>query len=256
MESEPQTESIGAWIFEAKLALAAATQWPLFDERARGTPAERARALLFMPLVGFALGALLALTDDVLAPILNNVARSLIVLGIGVAISLGLAQRGLADTVEALRHGGRLAATGLARVGPISMLVAFAAFIFEVWCLARIHDQSSRAAAIVVAMMLSRWSIVPIGYGLKPLEHWGLGISFEGGLTFREFAVSSVLALGLTMGLYRNIGLLVIIGVALVILAMRLILSRGLGGVSGFALAGGCAIVEIAALGFVALISS
>jgi cobalamin synthase len=255
MEAEQQTESIGSLAFEAMLAVATGTQWPFLDERARGTPAERARALVFMPIVGFALGALLALADYALASVFAATTRSLIVLGIGAALSLGLAQRGFADTVEALRHGGRLASTGLARIGPLSALAAIAAFAFEVWCLRRIHDQSSRAAAIVIAMILSRWSIVPVGYGLKPLEQWGLGIPFDGGLTFREFAVSSVVALGLTMGLYRNIGLLVIIGVALVILALRLIFSRALGGISGFALAGGCAIVEIAVIGLVALLS-
>ena len=256
MDDEQQTESLRAWAFEAILAVAAVTLWPILDERRRGTSSERARALIFLPIIGLAIGVALALADDALALTVSAVTRSILVLLIGIAISLGLAQRGIADTVEALRRGGRLASTGLARVGPISALTALAAFIFEVWCLARIHDQGSRSAAIVIAITLSRWSIVPIGYGLRPLEHWGLGIAFEGGLTFREFAVSSVVALGLMMGLYRNIGLLVIIAIALVILALRLVFSRALGGASGFALAGGCGIVEIAAIGIVALLSA
>jgi len=255
MEDEQQTESLRELVFEATLAVAAMTLWPILDERRRGSAAQRARALVFLPIIGLAIGVALALADDALEAALGTVARSIIALTIGVAISLGLAQRGFADSVEGLRRGGRLAATGLARVGPISMLAAAAAFIFEVWCLARIHDQASRSSAIVIAMTLSRWSMVPIAYGLRPLERWGLGIPFEGGLTFREFAISSVVALGLMMGLYRNIGLLVIIAIALAILALRLVFSRALGGVSGFALAGGCAIVEIAAIGFVALLS-
>ncbi len=256
METEEHSESPRALAFEAMLALAAMTLWPIFDERSRGTSAERARALVFLPIIGLAIGVALVLADDALAAVVGVATRSFVVLLIGVAISLGLAQRGLADTIEALRRGGRLGSTGLARVGPLSALAALAAFIFEVWCLARIHDQASRSAAIVIAMILSRWSIVPTGYGLRPLEHWGLGIAYEGGLTFREFAVSSVVALGLMMGLYRNIGLLVIIAIALVILALRLLFSRALGGASGFALAGGCAIVEIVAIGVVALLSS
>ena len=105
-----------------------------------------------------------------------------------------------------------------------------------------------------MAMMLSRWAIIPIGYGLKPLEHWGLGIPYAGGISFREFAVSSVVALGLTMGLYQNVGLAVIVVLALTILAMRLVLSRRMGGASGYMLAGGCALVEVVTFAVLAAI--
>jgi cobalamin synthase len=245
-------ESIGGLAREVVLAIAACTLWPILDERSRGTAAERARALVFTPIVGLAFGVVLALADYALAPILAVGARSLVVLLLGAAISLGLAERGIADLFESLRYRGRLASTGLARFGPLAILVALVAFAVKVWCLARIDSQASRATAIVLAMMLSRWSIVPVAYGLRPLEQWGLGIPFAGGLSFREFAVSSAIALGLAMGLYRNVGLIAIIAIALVILALRLILSRVLGGVAGFSLAGGCALVEIAAFAVVA----
>jgi cobalamin synthase len=147
--------------------------------------------------------------------------------------------------VEVLRRGTRPASTGLARIGPVGAIAAIAAFAFEIWCVSRITDDAGRAAAIVMAMMLSRWAIIAIGYGLKPLEHWGLGIPYEGGISFREFSVSSAVALGLTMGLYQNVGLAVIVALALTILAARLVLSRRMGGASGYMLAGGCALVEV-----------
>ena len=249
---QEQSESVGSLVREVVLSIAACTLWPILDERSHGAADERARALIFMPIVGLVIGVILALIDYALAPMIAVRARSLVVLLLGAAISLGLAERGVADFFESLRHRGRLASTGIARLGPLALFVALVAFAIKVWCLARIDAQASRATAIVLAMMLSRWSIVPIAYGLKPLEQWGLGIPFAGGLTFREFSVSSAVALGLAMGLYRNIGLVVIIAVALVILALRLILSRGLGGASGFALAGGCGLVEIAAFAVVA----
>jgi hypothetical protein len=103
-----------------------------------------------------------------------------------------------------------------------------------------------------MAMMLSRWALVPIGYGLKQLEHWGLGVPYEGGISFREFAISSVVALGLTLGLYQNVGLAVIIALALTVLAVRLIVNARMRGASGYMLAGGCAIVEIVTLAVLA----
>jgi adenosylcobinamide-GDP ribazoletransferase len=247
MEAETETNlpSLRELLFEALLAVATLTLWPILDERSQGTPAERSRAMVFFPIVGLLLGIVLAIFDTAIGTALGPVSRSLATLMVAAGLSLGLANRGLADTVEVVRRGTRPASTGLTRIGPLGAIVSIAAFAFEVWCFARIADNSGRAAAIVMAIMLSRWAIVPLGYGLKSLEHWGLGVPYEGGISFREFAVSSVVALGLTMGLYRNIGLAVIVALALTVLAIRLVLSARMKGASGYMLAGGCALVEI-----------
>ena len=251
-ETESYLPTLRDLAFECGLAVATLTLWPILDERAQGTAAQRSRAMICLPVVGFALGVLLAIVDRGAGFMLGSLARSVVTLIAGAIVSLGLTNRGLADTFETIRRGGRQASTGLARVGPIGALAMLAAFAFEVWCLSRITDDSGRAGALVMAMMLSRWAIVPIGYGLRPLEHWGLGIPFEGGISFREFSVTSAVALGLTMALYQNVGLAVIVAIALTVLAMRLLLSRRMGGVSGYTLAGGCAVVEIAVFAILA----
>ena len=243
-------------IFEFVLAVATLTLWPILDERAQGDASQRSRAMIFFPVIGFLLGVTLAIADRAVSIIFGPVATSIVVLIIGAVLSLGLANRGIADTAEAIRRGRRPASTGLARIGPVGALASLAVFTIEVACLSRITDRSARAGALVMAMMLSRWSIVPIGYGLKPLEHWGLGIPYAGNISFREFAVSSVVALGLTMGLYQNVGLAVIVALALTVLAMRLLLSRRMGGASGFMLAGGCGAVELATFAVLAALLS
>jgi adenosylcobinamide-GDP ribazoletransferase len=256
MESANETSlpSVRELLFEAVLAAATLTLWPIVDERSQGTAAQRSRAMIYFPIIGFVLGVILVITDRTSGLVFGPVGRSLIVLIAGAALSLGLANRGVADTVEVLRRGTRPASTGLARIGPVGAASAIVAFAVEIWCLSRISDDAGRAGAIVMAMMLSRWAIIPIGYGLKPLEHWGLGIPYAGGISFREFAVSSVVALGLTMGLYQNVGLGVIVVLALTILAMRLVLSRRMGGASGYMLAGGCALVEVVTFAVLAVI--
>jgi cobalamin synthase len=247
MESASETSLAGVrgLLFEAVLAAATLTLWPILDERSQGNAAQRSRATVCFPIVGFILGVILAIADRTAGFVSGPVGRSFVVLIAGAGLSLGLANRGVADTVEVIRRGTRPASTGLARIGPVGASASIVAFAFEVWCLSRITDDAGRAAAIVMAMMLSRWAIIPIGYGLKPLEHWGLGVPYEGGISFREFSVSSAVALGLTMGLYQNVGLAVIVALALTILAMRLVLSRRMGGASGYMLAGGCALVEV-----------
>ena len=247
MESASETTipSIRELAFEALLAVATLTLWPIVDERSQGTAANRSRATVYFPVVGLVLGVVLAIVDRVAGLVCGPVARSIIVLITGAALSLGLPIRGIADLAEALRGGRRPASTALARIGPLGAFAAIAALAFEVWCLSRIEDDAGRAGAIVMAMVLSRWAIVPIGYGLRPLEHWGLGVAYEGGISFREFAVSSTIAFGLTMALYQNVGLAVIVVLALTILAMRLLLSRRIGGASGYTLAGGCGLIEV-----------
>ncbi len=172
-------------------------------------------------------------------------ARSILVVILIEVVSGGIDALGIADLVDAIRIGSRPASTGLARIGPVGALAAIAWFLASAYTLSRIHDPTSRSAALVMASMLSRWAIIPIGYGLRPLERWGLGVPYEGPIRFREFSISSAVALGLVMGLYENVGLAVIVVLALTILAMRLVLSRRLGGAAGYALAGGMAVCEL-----------
>jgi len=232
-------------IGELLIAIAALSRWSLFARGEIGDAEQRARALLFVPVVGVVAGVVLASIDLRLANFLSTTVRSLIALLLLEIATGAMSVVGIADATDAIRIGSRPASTGIARIGPFGAFAAIVWFVAAVYFLARIHDSTGRSAALVMATTLSRWAIVPIGYGLRPLERWGLGVPYENGIRFREFAVSSVIALGVTMGLYENVGLAVIVALALTILALRLAFSRRLGGAAGYALAGGMAICEL-----------
>jgi adenosylcobinamide-GDP ribazoletransferase len=250
--AEPPRQTYRDLPFELWLAIATLTLWPFIDERRCGSVARRGRAMVFAPIAGLALGIALAALDQMLAGALGPAVRSLSVIFAGAIATAGINFRGFGDTIDALRLGARPAPTGLARMSPRGALAAVLVFALDVWCLARIGDPVGRPAAILMAAMLSRWAMVAVGYGLKPLERWGLGVPYEGGLTFREFAMASVIALAIAMGLYRNVGLVVVVALALAILAMRLLFNRRLGGVPGFALAGAAALAELTAFAVLA----
>jgi len=241
---------------ELLLAAATLTYWPLLDERSSGSSESRARALAFLPAIGLVFGIALALCDRAFGTLFGIFARSLATLTLTVIVTLGLEWRGLADTTAALRRGARGAATGLARIGPMGALVGTVGFGAQVWLLSALHDPAQRAAALVLAMTLSRWTMVSVGYGLRPIERWGLGLPYEGGLTFREFSIASVIAVGLPLALYENIGLALVVALALAILAMRLLFSRRLGGAAGYTLAGASAIAQLLVFGLLAVISA
>jgi adenosylcobinamide-GDP ribazoletransferase len=251
----PYRETPANLLQEFFIGMATLSRWPLLARRGFGDPGQRARALAFAPLVGLIAGVVLALIDRMLADFLAPMPRSLLVIALFEVATGGMDLLGIADLIDAIRIGARPASTGLARIGPLGALAAIASFIAAAVALARIHDPASRSATLVMATMLSRWSLVPIAYGLRPLERWGLGVPYEGPIRFREFSVSSAIALGLTMGLYENVGLVVIIALALTILALRLILSRRLGGAAGYALAGGMAISKIVVLATMVLLT-
>src|SRR5271167_4458699 len=137
MESASETSLPNAreLLFDAVLAVATLTLWPILDERSQGTAAQRSRAMVYFPIVGFVLGVILALVDRTAGFVAGPLGRSFIVLVVGAMLSLGLANRGVADTVEVLRRGKRPASTGLTRIGPVGAGAAIVAFAFEVWCL-------------------------------------------------------------------------------------------------------------------------
>jgi cobalamin synthase len=240
---------------EAWLAAAAGTRWIPPPYREAGTSSdEYARALEFLPLAGLIAGVALALVDRALAPLSSAPARSAITIAVAVLLSGGIFPIGVARTVDTL-IAGTPADDNARRTRWLGALAALLMIAMEVFALGAIAGAPARARALVLAMLLSRWAIVPIGYGLRPLEESGLGIPYFGGLTFAEFAISSVIALGIAMGLYDVIGLAAIVAVALAILGLRLLLSRRLVGVGGNALAAGAAVCELLTLAVLAALS-
>ena len=239
---------------EAALAFAALTGWPLLAGPRRGSAEQRARAMLFVPLAGLTFGVALALIDHSLTGLTPALPRSVVVIALSILLSGAIHPLGLVHVIGQLRAGSRPSWTGLTEIGPLGVLATMGFLVLEIWLLGAMAHPPARARAIVLATMLSRWAIVPVAYGLKPLERAGLGVPWEGGIRFREFAGSSVLALGIAMGLYQVIAIAVIVVLALAILALRLLFNRRLGGAGGYALAAAAAVCELAVLAVAAAI--
>jgi len=244
-----------SFVREAWLAGAACMRWiPIPHSDAAALPGQYARALVFLPIVGLVTGVAIALADRALGALAPVLPRSALTVAFAAALSGGIFPIGVARTVTVLVRGTRSDSDARAArwLGVPAALLILAA---EILALGLVGSAPARARALVLAMLLSRWAIVPIGYGLRPLEESGLGIPFCGGLSFSEFAISSVLALGAAMGLYDVVGLAAIVAVALAILGLRLLFSRRLGGVGGHALAAAAAVCELVTIATLAAIT-
>ncbi len=254
-DPQPEVEPRRHLPREAWLATSACLPWiPAPRRNPDAFVEEYRRALTFLPVAGLMIGVVLALCDRAANLVLPRLPASAITIALGVLLSRGLLPAGVARTVQAL-----IAPNSGDGSHPVRWPGATAATLMlaaEVFALGAISGSPARARAIVLAMLLSRWVIVPIGYGLRAREQTGLGIPYFGGITFSEFGISSVIALGAAMGLYDVVGLAAIVIVALAILGLRLLLSRRLGGVGGSALAASAGVSEAVAFAVLAAISA
>jgi cobalamin synthase len=242
-------------LLDVALSVATLTLWPIVNEDRQGDVERRARAMALIPIPAFALGVVLALIDHALTDLAQPLARSAIVIGFALIATKGMFPVGFARVIGELRWRGRPTSTGLTEVEPLGALGAILLIAGEIAVLTMLHRPPARARALVLATMLSRWAIVPAAIGLVPLERWGLGVQWQGGIKFRDFAVSSVIALAVALGLYQVVALVAIVALAVTILLLRLLFSRRFGGVAGFALAAAGASVELVTFAVLAAIA-
>jgi cobalamin synthase len=161
-----------------------------------------ARAALFFPVVGAAIGAGLA----------------------GLSRLLGDQSDWLAAVVLA---GVWQLLTGSPR-DRTQMTVAGAATVIKVAVL--VAASGTRGAALLFAPLLARWAMVVIATGARDAQVPAR--KFNPGITFREFALTSVFTLAIVLALAEAAGVLLIVAVAAVSLAVRLSAHRWAGGIT------------------------
>ena len=120
-------------LFELLIAIATLSRWSLFARREIGDAGQRARALVFAPMVGLVAGVVLAAIDLTLGRLLLPFARSLAVMVLFEIATGAMGVLGIADIADAIRIGSRPASTGIARIGP------FGAFAAIVWFIAAVY---------------------------------------------------------------------------------------------------------------------
>jgi len=162
-------------------------------------PGDSGRAAGWYPLVGLALGLLLALVNYAAALVLPALVVAGLTLVVWVALTGGLHLDGLSDCCDGLFHPSNpqrrleimkdphLGAFGAVGLG-LALLLKFAA-------LASLPPERA-ALAIVLAASLGRWAILPAG--LQPLARpGGMGADFSAGLRRSALAWGALIPLAL-----------------------------------------------------------
>ena len=213
---------------------------------------------LFFPLVGLAIGLVVALLDGVLRTFLSQEVTSVLLVGALALLSAGRQLDGFANTCDGLiGFRGRewaIATMRDRRLGSSGV----AAMVFLVLLKVRSFDlltDPERFAGILLPPMIGRWAIVALAHRSRaaaPLAGMEL---YDPVLAMRELAWASAFAALLTLTTAGAIGLLVVVIGGLATLGLRVYYDRRLGGVTGHSLDAAAEAIETLTLVVFALAS-
>ncbi len=186
-----------------------------------------ARATLFFPAVGLAIGACLALLNSLSMP------------SPGLAVVLTFFWLLVSWPLHAPLAGSTGERWGLA-----------ASIVAKVVLLVSMPD--GQAAAVLFAPVLGRWAIVVLAIGARDAEHPGRKLNSN--IAFAYFGWSSVFAGGVLTTIGDAAGVVVFVATAAFVLSLRLLAHRLFGGLRWKSLCTAVQVVELFTLALVALL--
>jgi adenosylcobinamide-GDP ribazoletransferase len=237
------------------------TAVPLSRDHHHPAPGELAGSMVWYPLVGMLLGGLLAVVDLLLARWFSHEVVAGLLILLLVALTRGLHQDGLADTVDGLA-GGRTPAERLRimrdpRIGAIGATGLFVSIMLKYAAILSLSD-ATRFPALLCMPAIGRWAMVAGAYGSPYARpEGGLGAPFLAELSVRHVIGSTLLIgclLAVTFGIVPA-GVLLAAG-ATVSRMMALCFRRLFGGVTGDTLGATNEVAEIVFLLAIPLMAS
>jgi len=225
----------GGIIDEIRLAAAFLTIVPAISNR-RFDDRTIANSFGWFPLIGFILGAALALEDRLLATLFDTAIRSVLVIATLTALTGAIHVDALADAADALGAGREreraLEIMRDSRIGSFGAAAIFIALALEIVALVSIPD-GRRFAALIVAPGLARWVMVAVSYRLEYLRAAGAGSTILARDGARNLALASVTTMA-ALFCFASWRMLSAAALAIVVaLAMRAFYRRWIGGVTG-----------------------
>ena len=189
------------------------------------------RSAVFFPLIGLLLGALVWGVDWLLRPVLPTTLLSILLVGLLAVVSRGFHLDGVVKSIDALFGGSSPARRTPAR-GPLGVFVLFFLLVCKVRALDLLLG-GYRDIALFLGPMLGRWACVVMAYSSRPARTQGSGATFVHGVQFNEFALSSLIALGVLFTLIEIAGIALVLPLGGLIIGFTLFCNSRLGGVAG-----------------------
>lgn len=253
LEAEPKIETHGGWLTELRLAAGFLTILPVLP--CVGASGEAvAGSLGWFPLIGFVMGGILVVEDFALAALFGHViASALAVLTLSV-LTGALHLDALGDTADALGAASdRRRALDIMRDSRIGTFgtVAIALFLgLEIIALARTSafGAGRRAAALWLAPGLARWAMAAVSWRVEYLRPGGAGATMLRGSGDRNVALASAITAVAIIPVLSTHALAACAVAIAIVVALRAVYQRWLGGVTGDLIGAAGELVEVAVL--------
>ncbi|MBI4509795.1 MAG: adenosylcobinamide-GDP ribazoletransferase [Deltaproteobacteria bacterium] len=196
------------------------------------------QAALFFPVVGALLGGAVVLGQVACSPLLPAPLCAVVLVGIGVIGTGALHLDGLADMADGF-GGGRTREDVLRimrdhAVGAFGVIALVLLLATKITATQALLDERQGSSVLLLAPVLGRWAIVPVGYFCAYARpSGGLGAAFTGHVGKFE-VVGATLLTGLGAGALLGLrGLLLTFAVAAAASLLGWICVRRIGGVTG-----------------------
>ncbi len=197
---------------------------------------QMARSTAYFPLVGLAIGLVLAAANYLLTLVLPDAVVNILLLALLVLCSGGLHLDGLADTMDgAAGHRSperRLDIMRDSRIGGFGAIGLIMILLLEYVFLNNL-PVDLKWMALIAAPTISRWTMVFAIYAYPYARPDGLGKAFKEGVSYRQLILATAMAALVTCGLWGPAGLFMAAGAFLMVLLTAGYLKRLLRGLTG-----------------------
>jgi len=213
-------------------------------------PAELGASDAFFPLVGLALGAVLALLDVPLDAVAAPAVRDLLLVIALALMTGGLHLDGVADTVDGLSTGpdraARLAAMRDPSLGTAAIVALAGHLVLKVAALGALAGDA-RVIALLLGPCLGRLAIVVARWTFPYARPEGVTRTFKDASRPRYVLAAGAWACGAAAWLAGPLGLVLVVATVLVVLAAGSLASARLGGLTGDVYGALCELAEVGA---------
>lgn len=207
-----------------------------------------AEALGWYPLAGLMIGAVLVLADRGLSQLLPPGPTAVLLVALLALASGGLHLDGVADTADGMAvQGDRAARLGVmseGNTGPAGVMALVLVLLAE-WAVLSSLPEPVRASALLLAPVLARWTVVPVGVIFRPARPRGLGHAMQQGLWPAAAPLATVIAMGAAIVLFGAPGLVLVLVAAVGAVILAGAAARMLDGVTGDVFGAGIEVAQV-----------
>jgi adenosylcobinamide-GDP ribazoletransferase len=216
------------------------------------TPRLLGQSMALYPGIGLLLGLILWVTHRVISPAFPRALGDGLIVTLLVILTGALHLDGLADTLDGLAAGKtpeeRLRIMRDHRVGTFGVVGLILILGLKFLALNSLPNGVS-GKALVVALILSRWSMVQLTYRAPYVrQEGGLGLPFKENLRKREMVIATITSLVFSFFFFRFWGVMLWLAVGIFTLLFQAFFGKKIGGITGDILGAANETTEVLAL--------